>query len=117
MGVLGIYLLFPVYSYNSNSFYSIFDSDDELSNRLNAGLKLDGPKQRDDAQNRNEQMNDTSLNIDCDAVDWSDEGEEDDDTPRNHDLLSQLAEESEDDCDQDTLQFSRYKCYSLEIDT
>ena len=80
-------------------------------------MKFDGPKQRDVTQNRNEQINDTSLNIDSDAVDWSDEGEEDDDTPRNHDLLSQLAEESEDDCDQDTLQFSRYKCYYLEIDT
>ena len=101
---------------NLNLFHCIFNSDDELSTRLNAGLKLDGPKQRDVAQNRNEHMNDISLIIDCDAVDWSDEGEEDDDTPRNHDLLSQLAEESEDDCDQDTLQFSRYKCYSLEID-
>ena len=80
-------------------------------------MKFDGPKQRDVTQNRNEQINDTSLNIDSDAVDWSDEGEEDDDTPRNHDLLSQLAEESEDDCDQDTLQFSRYKSYYLEIDT
>ena len=87
------------------------NSDDELSIRLNAGLKFDGSKKRDVVQSRNEQMNDTSLNIDRDAIDWSDEGEEDDDTPRNHDLLSQLAEESEDDCDQDTLQFSRYKFY------
>lgn len=48
-----------------------------------------------------------SLNFDNDVVDWSDEGEDDDDTPRNHDILSRLAEESEDDCDQDVLQFSR----------
>ena len=43
--------------------------------------------------------------------DWSDEGEEDDDTPRNHNILSRLAEESEDDGDNDVLQFSRLSLY------
>ena len=42
-----------------------------------------------------------------DVIDWSDEGEDEDDTPRNYDILSKLAEESEDEGDQDTLQFSR----------
>ena len=85
-------------------------SEEELSSRLNAGLRLDGSKQKNhiDSANRNERLNNISLNLDNDVIDWSDEGEEDDDTPRNHDLLSRLAEESEDDCDQDVLQFSRY---------
>ena len=70
---------------------------------------MDGSKEKDVVRNRNERINNVSLNLENDAaVDWSDEGEEDDDTPRNDDLLSQLAEESEDDCDQDTLQFSRF---------
>lgn len=89
-----------------------FYSDEELSRELILGLRLEEETNTDKATyiaetNRNSGLSDnTTLSIDHDVVDWSDEGEEDDDTPRNHDLLSRLAEESEDDGD-DVLQFSR----------
>ena len=86
--------------------------DESLSKRLNVGLRLDTSNRRDVTRNKNiNKIDDVSLNLDNDVVDWSDEGEDDDDTPRNHDILSRLAEESEDDCDQDVLQFSRFLYY------
>ena len=83
-------------------------TDEELSRDMNLGLLLEGSKQKETASTLNRNDNDVSINFDHDVVDWSDEGEEEDDTPRNHDLLSRLAEESEDDCDEDVLQFSRF---------
>ena len=89
-----------------------FYSDEDLSRELNLGLHL----KEETNTNKESYIAGTSKtsvlsgnaknNIENDMVDWSDEGEEDDDTPRNHDLLSRLAEESEDDVD-DVLQFSR----------
>ena len=91
-------------------------SEEELSSRLKAGLQIDGSRNKThDSVHRNERLNNISLNLDHDVIDWSDEGEEDDDTPRNHDLLSRLAEESEDDCDQDVLQFSRYQFFGCSL--
>ena len=52
-------------------------------------------------------MSNAGRELSNDVIDWSDEGEDEDDTPRNYNILSELAEESEDEGDQDTLQFSR----------
>ena len=89
-----------------------FYSDEDLSRELNLGLHLNEETNTNKASyiagssKTSVFSGNAKNNIENDMVDWSDEGEEDDDTPRNHDLLSRLAEESEDDGD-DVLQFSR----------
>ena len=79
-----------------------------LSRKLELDLRLED-KAINGTYIKNESKIFTSAGRDLtsDVIDWSDDGEEEDDTPRNHDILSKLAEESEDEDDQDTLQFSR----------
>ena len=79
-----------------------------LSRKLELDLRLeDKAINGTDIKNESKIFTSAGRDLTSDVIDWSDDGEEEDDTPRNHDILSKLAEESEDDDDQDTLQFSR----------
>ena len=79
-----------------------------ISHKLELGLRLeDEAINGTEIKNGSHSLTNSGRNLSSDVIDWSDEGEEDDDTPRNYDILSKLAEESEDEGDQDTLQFSR----------
>ena len=79
-----------------------------ISHKLELGLRLeDQAINGTDIKNGSKIFTSAGPDLASDVIDWSDDGEEEDDTPWNHDILSKLAEESEDDDDQDTLQFSR----------
>ena len=79
-----------------------------ISHKLELGLRLeDEVVNGKDFKNGSKSLSNAGRDLSNDVVDWSDEGEDEDDTPRNYDILSKLAEESEDEGDQDTLQFSR----------
>ena len=79
-----------------------------LSRKLELDLRLeDRAINGTDTKNEGRIFTSVGRDLTSDVIDWSDDGEEEDDTPRNHDILSKLAEESEDEDDQDTLQFSR----------
>ena len=79
-----------------------------VSHKLELGLRLeDHAINGTDIKNGSKIIRSAGRDLTSDIIDWSDDGEEEDDTPRNHDILSKLAEESEDEDDQDTLQFSR----------
>ena len=79
-----------------------------ISHKLELGLRLeDQAINGTDIKNGSTIFTSAGRDLKSDVIDWSDDGEEEDDTPRNHDILSKLAEESEDEDDQDTLQFSR----------
>ena len=90
------------------SYYKLsLNLDEVLSRKLNIELRLEDVKGKDKNTNFDQKGNQNTNAIAQYVVDWSDDGEGEDDTPRNDDLLSRLAEESEDECDQDVLQFSR----------